>query len=82
MAAGMDLTGLTKDEAWDALVSAVANYTMELTVDGNPVTITGEDMGLLVRQLSIVLLFRSVNEWCGLLKISIIRAECRLRKES
>lgn len=46
MAAGMDLTGLTKDEAWDALASAVANYTMELTVDGNPITITGEDMDL------------------------------------
>ena len=46
MAAGMDLIGLSKDEAWDALVSAVANYTMELTVDGNPVTITGEDMDL------------------------------------
>ena len=26
----------------------------------------------LVRQLSIVLLFRSMNKWCGLLKISII----------
>ena len=26
----------------------------------------------LVRQLSIVLLLRQVNEWCGLLKISII----------
>ena len=35
-----------------------------------------------VRQLSIVLLLRQVNEWCGLLKISVIGSDDKLRIES
>ena len=35
-----------------------------------------------VRLLSVVLLLKQVNERCGLLKISIIREENRLRTES
>ena len=45
-AAGIDLAGLTREDAWETLTSAVNNYSMELTVDGNSITVAGEDMDL------------------------------------
>ena len=45
-AAGMDLTGLTKEEAWNALEDTAESYTLELTVDGNTITVSGADMDL------------------------------------
>lgn len=45
-AAGMDLAGLTKEDAWNALEAAAENYTLELNVDGNAISVSGKDMGL------------------------------------
>ena len=36
----------------------------------------------LVRQLSLILHFRLLNEWCGLLKISTIGSDGRMRTKS
>ena len=49
-AAGMDISGLTKESAWSKLEDAVSSYALDLTVDGNPVHITGKDIGLTCSQ--------------------------------
>ena len=43
---GVDITGLTKDTAWSKLEETVANYKLELTVDGVSATLTAADMDL------------------------------------
>ena len=43
---GVDMTGLTKEDAWSKLQSAAAGYAMELTVDGVTVPISAADIDL------------------------------------
>ena len=44
--AGVDMTDLTKEEAWSKLQEAASGYTLNLNVDGNEVSISAKDMGL------------------------------------
>ena len=44
--AGLDITGETRESAWNQLESAVSNYSLDLTVDGIPVPVGGKDIGL------------------------------------
>ncbi len=44
--AGIDLTGLTYDEAVAKLSSAISGYKLTLTVNGNKLTFTGEELGM------------------------------------
>ena len=44
--AGVDVAGLTKEEAWIKVEEAAAGYILNLNVDGNEVTIPAKDMGL------------------------------------
>lgn len=43
---GVDVTDLTKEEAFSKLEAAAAGYTMELTVDGVTVPVTAQDIDL------------------------------------
>ena len=43
---GMDMSGLTKEEAWNKLEEAASGYTLNVTVDGNEATVSAKDMGL------------------------------------
>lgn len=43
---GVDVTGLTKEDAWSKLEAAAAGYTLELTVDGVTVPVAAQDIGL------------------------------------
>ena len=43
---GVDVTGLTKEEAWTKLEAAVDGYSLELTVDGVTLPITAQEIDL------------------------------------
>ncbi len=47
---GVDVTGLTKEEAWTKLEAAVTGYTLDLTVDGVTIPITAQDIDLSCNQ--------------------------------
>lgn len=44
--AGVDMTKLTREEAWAKLEETAASYVLNLNVDGNEVTVSAKDMGL------------------------------------
>lgn len=43
---GMDLSGLDREEAFAQLEAAVESYTLQLTVDGEAMELSGKDFGL------------------------------------
>lgn len=43
---GIDLAGLDREEAFEKLEAAAENYTLQLTVDGEALEISGKDFGL------------------------------------
>ena len=47
---GVDVTGLTKEEAWTKLEAAVTDYSLALTVDGVTIPITAQDIDLSCNQ--------------------------------
>ena len=43
---GIDLAGLNREDAFEKLEAAVENYTLQLTVDGEALELSGKDFGL------------------------------------
>ena len=47
---GVDISGLTKEDAWTKLETAAAEYSLELTVDGVTAVVAAKDMDLVCVQ--------------------------------
>lgn len=47
---GVDISGLAKEDAWTALETAAAGYTLELTVDGVKASVSAKDIDLTCAQ--------------------------------
>ena len=57
---GIDLTGMTLEEAKAALTGAAASYKLSLTVNGKPLSFTAEELGLKLDDAALAALLDAV----------------------
>ena len=57
---GIDLTGMTLEEAKAALTEAAASYKLSLTVNGKPLSFTAEELGLKLDDAALAALLDAV----------------------